>query len=60
MPKEVDRLGKTFGAGFGNIYPIAAVMLRCAAEVPAVHSMYRPRASFVGRFVDEDFGAGRS
>jgi hypothetical protein len=22
--------------------------------------MYRPRASFVGRFVDEDFGAGRS
>jgi hypothetical protein len=60
MGKKCYSLGNALGSGFGSVHPIASVMLGCTAKVPAIHAMCRPSASFVGHFVDQDFGAGWS
>ena len=60
MRKKLHGLCDAFRAGFCGIHPIAAIMLGCAAEVPTIRSMHGPSASFVGSFMDDDFGAGRS
>ena len=57
--KKLNGLCDAFGAGLCGIHPIAAIMLGCATEVPTICSMHGPSASFVGSFMDEDFGAGR-
>ena len=60
MRKKLNGLCDAFGAGLCGIHPIAAIMLGCATEVPTIRSMHCPSASFVGSFMDEDFGAGWS
>ena len=59
MWKKFDSAGDAFGSGFGGVHTVATVMLRCSTKVPTVDTMYGPGASAIGRFMDQNFGAGR-
>ena len=59
MWKKLDGAGDAFGAGLGDVTPIAAVMFGGMSNIPALNAVWCPRSPNLGGFMNEDFGAGR-
>ena len=54
---KLYRFGDTFSGSFGDVYPIATIVLGRCAKVPAVNAMRRPGATVGGGFMHKNSSA---
>ena len=59
MGKKIDGAGDSFGAGFGDVAPVASVMLRGMADIPALNAVWCPRSAHLRSLMDEYLCAWR-
>ena len=49
---ELDRFGNYFGTGFGDVYPVATIVIAGTSDVPAVDGVRVPSATSGGGLKD--------
>ena len=54
---KLDRLGNSFGTGFGDVDAVATIVFAGISNVPAVDGMRGPSATLSGGLEDQDLGA---
>ena len=57
MREELDCFGNSFGASFGDVDSMAAIMLGGGSNVPSIDSVWCPSASVCWCFMDKNSGA---